>query len=190
MGELSVSVNLSPRQLRQADLVDTIAAILDETGLAPKYLELEITESLVMEDIQGNVEKLKAIRRLGVTLAMDDFGTGYSSLAYLAKLPIQTLKIDRSFVAATPADTDAKALVSTMISMARSLGMTAVAEGVESAEQENMLRLLGCDEMQGYHLSRPVPAEQLSVFLQHAAHWSFNQTRASAGIGQLTALAN
>jgi diguanylate cyclase (GGDEF)-like protein len=162
---LLMSVNLSPRQLRQKNLVNTIADTLRECDLDAKLLELEITESLIMENIQENIEKLNAIRGLGVSLAIDDFGTGYSSLGYLAKLPIQALKIDRSFVVTMQDAPDAMTLVSTIITLARSLRLKVVAEGVESAEQAEVLQALRCDEIQGYLISRPLPAEELSQFL-------------------------
>ena len=165
---LLMSVNLSPRQLRQKNLVEMLTTALDESGLPPRLLELEITESLIMENIQENIETLKAIRRLGVLLAIDDFGTGYSSLGYLAKLPVQTLKIDRSFVVKMQDDADAMTLVSTILTLARSLGLKVVAEGVESEDQAKVLRLLRCDQIQGYLVSRPLPAAELSAFLTQA----------------------
>lgn len=163
---LFISVNLSPRQFRQKNLVEMIAGVLGETGLDARFLELEITESLIMEDVQRNIEKLKEIQRLGLSIAIDDFGTGYSSLGYLAKLPVRALKIDRSFIMAMLNNSDAMTLVSTIISLARSLGLKVVAEGVETEEQAKVLRLLRCDEMQGYLVSQPLPWEELSAFLE------------------------
>jgi diguanylate cyclase (GGDEF)-like protein/PAS domain S-box-containing protein len=160
-----VSVNLSARQLRTKGLVEMIAGTLSETGLAPELLKLEITESQIMEDGRDVMDRLDAIRRLGVGLAMDDFGTGYSSLGNLAKLPVQVLKIDRSFVARMLDDSDAMALVSTILTLARSLRLKVVAEGVETEQQEKALRLLRCDEMQGYFFSRPLPAAEFAALL-------------------------
>jgi EAL domain-containing protein (putative c-di-GMP-specific phosphodiesterase class I) len=122
-------------------------------------LELEITESVIMEDVKGNIASLQAIRDLGVTIAIDDFGTGFSSLAYLAKLPVDKLKIDRSFVIDMTAGPQGLALVSTIISLAHALKLKVVAEGVETEEQSHLLRLLGCEEMQGFLFSKPVPGE-------------------------------
>ena len=165
---LLMSVNLSLRQLRQKNLVEMISGLLDESGLAPQLLEIELTESLIMENIQENIETLKAIRRLGVNLAIDDFGTGYSSLGYLAKLPVQTLKIDRSFIVKMQDDADAMTLVSTILTMAHSLRLKVVAEGVETKEQAKVLRLLRCDELQGYLISKPLPSAELSTFFDQA----------------------
>ena len=119
-----------------------------------------------MEDIQANIEKLKQVRSLAIELAIDDFGTGYSSLAYLAKLPVQTLKIDRSFIKSMQDDADAMTLVSTMISLAHSLRLKVVAEGVETEDQARILRLLRCDEMQGYLFSKPLPLTDFAALLQ------------------------
>ncbi|TMH97510.1 MAG: EAL domain-containing protein, partial [Betaproteobacteria bacterium] len=159
-----VAVNVSPIQLRQRDFVrDVEHAIMK--GIAPVGIDLEITESLIMQDIHATIEKLKLLRKLGVQVAIDDFGTGYSSLSYLAKLPVQTLKIDRSFVIAMLEDPNTTTLVHTMITLAHSFQLKVVAEGVESEDQANMLRLLGCDQMQGYLFSKPVPVEALIPLL-------------------------
>jgi diguanylate cyclase (GGDEF)-like protein len=160
-----IAVNLSQIQLRQRDFVQIVErAIIDD--VAPTGIDLEITESLIMEDIERNIEKLKAVRRLGVKIAIDDFGTGYSSLAYLAKLPLETLKIDRVFISAMLDDPNSSMLVQTMISLAHSLRLKVVAEGVETEEQAKMLQLLRCDEMQGYLFSRPVPYDELTTLLR------------------------
>ena len=159
-----VAVNVSPIQLRQRDFVrDVEHAIMK--GIAPVGIDLEITESLIMQDIHATIEKLKLLRKLGVQVAIDDFGTGYSSLSYLAKLPVQTLKIDRSFVIAMLEDPNTTTLVHTMITLAHSFQLKVVAEGVESEDQANMLRLLGCDQMQGYLFSKPLPVEALIPLL-------------------------
>jgi EAL domain-containing protein (putative c-di-GMP-specific phosphodiesterase class I) len=160
-----VAVNVSAIQLRQRNFVRLVEeAIVD--GVAPTAIDLEITETLLMDDIQANIEKLQAVRGLGISLAIDDFGTGYSSLAYLAKLPVQALKIDRSFIVAMLDDANAMTLVSTIISLAHSLRLKVIAEGVETEEQAKTLRLLRCDEMQGYLISRPIPADQLVALLE------------------------
>jgi diguanylate cyclase (GGDEF)-like protein/PAS domain S-box-containing protein len=160
-----IAVNVSPIQLRQRDFVDVLKqAIIG--GVAPPGIDLEITESLAMENIQANIGKLTSLRQLGVNIAIDDFGTGYSSLGYLAKLPVQSLKIDRSFIVAMVDDPDAMTLVSTIISLAHSLRLKVVAEGVDSEDQASALRRLQCDEMQGYLFSRPLPLDELTALLE------------------------
>jgi PAS domain S-box-containing protein/diguanylate cyclase (GGDEF)-like protein len=159
-----VAVNVSAIQVRQRDFVRGVEAAIRD-GVSPPGIDLEITESLVMEDIQGNIDKLGQVRALGVNVAIDDFGTGYSSLAYLAKLPVQTLKIDRSFVTTMLSDPDTMTLVQTIVSLAHSLRLKVVAEGVEEEAQAQVLRRLGCDEMQGYLFSVPVPAERIAALL-------------------------
>ena len=162
-----VSVNVSLIQLRQRDFVRNVEQAIME-GVAPVGIDLEITESLIMEDVQANVDKLNAIRALGLSIAIDDFGTGYSSLAYLARLPVATLKIDRAFITKVAEEADAATLVRTMISLAHSLRLKVVAEGVETEEQAKMLRLLSCDQMQGYLISKPLPLEQMTALLVQA----------------------
>ncbi|HUP92886.1 MAG TPA: EAL domain-containing protein [Solimonas sp.] len=162
-----VAVNVSAMQLRQPDFVDVIRAVC--AGYAPDEdpcLELEITESVLMSDVEQSIEKFQRIRELGVSIAMDDFGTGYSSLAYLARLPISAVKIDRSFIAGMTASTDTRSIVSTIISLAHSMGLRVIAEGVELQEQLDSLRLLQCDEMQGYLFARPMPADQFAALLE------------------------
>jgi EAL domain-containing protein (putative c-di-GMP-specific phosphodiesterase class I) len=129
-------------------------------------VDLEITESLVMEDVEDSIRKLNQLRALGVQVAIDDFGTGYSSLGYLAKLPIQALKIDRTFVAGMLKDRAAITLVQTIISLAHTLGLEVVAEGVEEEEQAQQLRLLGCDQIQGFLVSKPVPFDEMTRLLR------------------------
>jgi len=159
-----VAVNVSPIQLRQRDFVRDVEHAIIE-GIAPVAIDLEITESLIMQDIHATIEKLILLRKLGLQVAIDDFGTGYSSLAYLARLPVETLKIDRSFVITMLEDPNTTTLVHTMITLAHSFQLKVVAEGVESEEQANMLRLLGCDQMQGYLFSKPLPVEALIALL-------------------------
>ncbi len=155
-----IAVNVSQIQLRQPDFVNTVREVLGAGGV-PTGIDLEITESLLMEEVESNIDKLKALRDLGMQIAIDDFGTGYSSLAYLAKLPVNCLKIDRAFIVSMLDDSDTMTLVQTIISLAHSLRLTVVAEGVETEEQAKMLRLLRCDQMQGFLISRPVPADAL-----------------------------
>jgi PAS domain S-box-containing protein/diguanylate cyclase (GGDEF)-like protein len=159
-----VAVNVSAIQLRQANFVAVVQEAL-QAGAQPAGIDLEITESLVMQDVEGGIRRLQELRRLGVEVAIDDFGTGYSSLAYLARLPVHALKIDRSFIVKMAQDADTMTLVSTVVSLARALRLKVVAEGVDSEEQAKYLRLLRCDEMQGYLISRPVPAEQVPAML-------------------------
>ena len=158
---MRIAVNVSPLQLRNRGFAAEIeqAIGVDAAAAAGLELELEITESLIMEDVKHNIATLQAIRAMGVSIAIDDFGTGFSSLSYLAKLPVDTLKIDRSFVVDMAAAQEALALVSTIISLAHSMKLKVVAEGVETEEQSRLLRLLNCDEMQGYLFSKPVPCE-------------------------------
>jgi EAL domain-containing protein (putative c-di-GMP-specific phosphodiesterase class I) len=159
-----IAVNVSTVQLQRSDFVRTVANVLKLSGNEPG-LDIEVTESLIMNDPDGNIAKLRAICELGVRIAIDDFGTGYSSLAYLTRLPAQTLKIDRSFITAMLDDPGAMTLVSTIISLAHSLKLTVVAEGVESEEQAKFLRLLRCDQMQGYLISRPLSFEDMTAYL-------------------------
>ena len=159
-----VAVNVSAVQLRQRDYVDKLAQTLGADAQAAG-VDLEITESLLMEDIQATIEKLKAARELGLAIAIDDFGTGYSSLAYLSRLPVGTLKIDRSFVKDMLKDPVATSIVQAIIGLAHSLRLEVVAEGVETEEQANMLRLLRCDLMQGYLCSKPLPTAELEKLL-------------------------
>lgn len=159
-----VAVNVSAVQLRQRDFVSRVKRAIEQ-GVNPSGVDLEITESMIMDDIADNIEKLRAVRDLGLDIAIDDFGTGYSSLAYLAKLPVNSLKIDRSFIITMLNDSNAMTLVSTMISLAHSLGLKVVAEGVDSEEQAKVLGRLGCDEMQGYLFSKPLPAPELASLL-------------------------
>jgi diguanylate cyclase (GGDEF)-like protein len=159
-----IAVNVSAVQLRQRDFATLLKRIV-ANGSIPPGLDLEITESMVMDDLSGNIDKLGAARGLGLGIAIDDFGTGYSSLAYLAKLPVTSLKIDRSFIITMLKDANTMHLVTMMISLGHSLNLKVVAEGVESQAQAQALHGLGCDEMQGYLFSRPLPPEQLMTLL-------------------------
>ena len=159
-----VAVNVSAFQLRRRDFVESVRSVLGE-GTRAAAIDLEITESLIMEDIQASTEKLEALRVLGVNIAIDDFGTGYSSLAYLARLPVHELKIDRSFIITMLKDPAVMTLVSTVISMAHTLGLEVVAEGVDAEDQAKELERLGCDQMQGYLFSRPVDFDAITVLL-------------------------
>lgn len=158
---IPVSVNISAIQLERDDLVDTITQVLQETGLAPQYLELEITESALMSDVDQSINTLQRLRELGVRTSIDDFGTGYSSLAHLKRFAVDTLKIDQSFIRNITTDRDNAGIVQAIISLAHTLGLTVVAEGVETADEYRHLGARGCDLIQGFYSGRPVPAEAL-----------------------------
>jgi diguanylate cyclase (GGDEF)-like protein len=158
--ELRVAVNLSARQFYQKDFVATVNNALAQTGLAASHLEIELTESTLMQNTAGTVAALSELHRLGVQIAMDDFGTGYSSLSYLKRFPIDRVKIDRSFVADVTTDPDDAAIVGAIIAMTRSLGLRVTAEGVESESQLEFLCEHGCHEIQGYLIGRPLPPEE------------------------------
>ncbi len=165
---IRVAVNLSARQLRNTDLIGTVASALGETRLPPHLLELELTEGAVMDKPEEAIKVLVALKKMGVTLAIDDFGTGYSSLAYLKLFPIDHLKIDRSFVRDIERDPDDAAIAVSTIALAHSLGLKVVAEGVETQAQLAMLREHGCDEVQGFFFSRPLPPDSTMAFLRRA----------------------
>jgi len=162
---LAVSVNLSPRQFRQKDLVPMVADTLERTGLDPACLELEVTESMVMDSVDQAIVTLEQLNRLGVHLSMDDFGKGYSNLYYLKRFPMNTLKIDRSFVQDVAVDNDDASIVDTIINMSRSLRLKVIAEGVETREQLSFLRERRCDQIQGFLFSRPLPTGELADLL-------------------------
>jgi diguanylate cyclase (GGDEF)-like protein/PAS domain S-box-containing protein len=172
---LTVSVNLSGRQLNHPGLVDDVAAILTETGIDPGQVELEITESVLVDDIDLSHDTLVRLRRLGVRLVIDDFGTGYSSLSYLRRFPIDVLKIDRSFVLGLDDGSSGGAgdgaIVSAVVNLAHTLGITAVGEGVETAEQLDELRRVGCDGAQGFYLARPAPGPEIGQLLASNPTW-------------------
>lgn len=163
--EVHVAVNVSSRQLHQDDLVETVTRTLEETGFDAKCLEIELTESMLMENIADVEPKLRRLRALGVRIGIDDFGTGYSSLAYLKRLPIDTLKIDISFIRDIPEDADDAEIVAAIVAMAHRLDLQVVAEGVEKQEQVRFLRTLGCDQIQGYLVGRPLSAENIVSLL-------------------------
>jgi len=163
--DLRVAVNLSPRQFRQRDLARSIASVLDELHLDPDCLELEVTESSVMENADAAVRTLQELKAMGVHLSIDDFGTGYSSLSHLKRFPIDALKVDQSFVRDITSDENDAAITSAVIAMGHSLRLTIVAEGVETEEQLAFLRERECHKVQGYLLGRPMPAASLQALL-------------------------
>jgi diguanylate cyclase (GGDEF)-like protein len=163
---IRVSVNLSARQFEQANLVEIVRQILEETELSASYLELEVTESFLMVNVQQSVKILQQLRGLGLSLALDDFGTGYSSLNYLKQFPVNMLKIDRSFVQDLPSNPDSAAVTDAIIALAKSLRLHITAEGIETQEQLDYLQAQKCDEGQGFHLSRPVTADAIAQVLK------------------------
>ena len=160
-----VAVNIASPHFRQGGLVDSVARALRDTGLEPEWLELEVTESMLMQSVDATLETLFKLKDMGVRLAIDDFGTGYSSLSYLKRFPLDTLKIDRSFVKDLPRDAEDAAIAKAIIAMARSLKLAVVAEGVETDQQLAFLQQHGCDLVQGFLFSRPVPAEEFGCLL-------------------------
>ena len=163
---LCVAVNLSVRQFTDEHLLEDIVTVLRDTGMDPTLLELEITESMLMRDIDKAISVLTAIKKMGIRLAIDDFGTGYSSLSNLKKFPLDTIKVDRSFVRDLPERFEDRSIAEAIIAMGRALSLTVVAEGVETVEQANFLREQSCDEFQGFYFSKPVPAAEFEKLLQ------------------------
>ncbi len=165
---ICMAVNLSARQFASGEILGHIREALDDSGLAAELLELEITEGMVVQDPERAVKRLSAIKQMGVRLAIDDFGTGYSSLGQIKTFPVDTLKVDRSFIRDLPAYTEDRAITEAIIAMAHTLSLTVIAEGVETSEQAEYLREHACDEMQGYYFSRPVPPEGFAELLQRS----------------------
>ncbi|MBW7972422.1 EAL domain-containing protein [Bradyrhizobium sp. BR 10289] len=166
---VSMAVNLSPRQFADEHLLQDVDEALAASGMSPVLLQLEVTESMMMRNVGRALKVLDAIQSRGIRLAIDDFGTGYSSMSLMKHFPIDTIKIDRSFVRDLPQDSEDQAIAQAIISMGKALGMTVVAEGVENAEQEAFLRTHGCDEMQGFLISKPLPARQMAELLRPIA---------------------
>src|SRR6201990_1842012 len=157
-----MAFNLSPRQFSDENLLHDIDDALAASGMSPALLQIEVTESMMMRNVARAIKVLDEIQSRGIRIAIDDFGTGYSSMSLMKQFPIDAIKIDRSFVRDLPDDSEDQAIAQAIISMGKALGMTVVAEGVETAEQHAFLRHHGCDEMQGYLFSRPVPPRQLA----------------------------
>lgn len=162
---LRLAINLSARQFQQPRLIPIIEQILTETGLDPRYLEFELTEGSVMKDPDEAIKKLNELKQMGVTISIDDFGTGHSSLSYLKRFPIDTLKIDQSFVREISTDPEVTAIVTAIITLAHALKLNVIAEGVETEEQLKFLRSLGCDEVQGFLFSKPISADEFTAML-------------------------
>ncbi len=169
LGRLKISVNVSAVQFRRGDLAQVVRAALTQTGLPPSCLDLEITETVLMQDAGATIATLRGLKDMGVSISVDDFGTGYSSLAYLQRFPIDTLKIDKSFMRSVTEDEHNAAIVRTVIALSKSLRLESIAEGVESREQVDYLRAEGCDRLQGFYFSRPLPPEVLPNLLQSGA---------------------
>jgi len=163
---LKVAVNVSALQFNRIDFADSVAKILSETGADPTLVELELTDGLVMNNVEDSSRQMKSLKLLGIQIAVDDFGTGYSSLSYLHRLPIDTLKIDRSFVEKIADAAGTRPIVETIMSLARSLGMRTVAEGVETQAQLEIIRELDCDLMQGFLFSRPIAGSEVLELLR------------------------
>jgi EAL domain-containing protein (putative c-di-GMP-specific phosphodiesterase class I) len=158
-------VNVSARQFLQETFASRVAAVLTKNGLSPSLLEVELTESTVMTQPDRVIDQLLQLRAIGVDVAIDDFGTGYSSLSYLKRLPLKTIKIDRSFVHDVDTDADNRAIVSAILGLAKTLGMSVVAEGVETEGEEEHLKETGCAVAQGYRYTRPLPARDFAAWL-------------------------
>jgi EAL domain-containing protein (putative c-di-GMP-specific phosphodiesterase class I) len=163
---LCMAVNLSARQFADEDLIADIAAALKESGMKAELLELELTESMVIQNAERAGRVLTEIKKMGARLAIDDFGVGYSSLTHLKRFPIDTLKVDRSFIRDLPQDLEDKAITEAIIAMGKSLNLTVVAEGVETQEQQTFLQDHACDEMQGFFFSKPIPGDAFAELLR------------------------
>lgn len=177
---LTIAVNLSPRQFWYPGLIETVTRTLCESGLEARYLELEITEGLVMRDVENALTMLNQLKELGVQLAMDDFGTGYSSLSHLKRFPFDKLKMDISFVREVTSDPGSAAIAKTIIAMAHNLNLRVIAEGIETEAQLSYLRNHGCDEMQGFYFSRPVPAAEVEQLLREERSLHFSERDSSS----------
>jgi EAL domain-containing protein (putative c-di-GMP-specific phosphodiesterase class I) len=171
-----MAVNVSNRQFKEKDFIDTVKNVLADTNLDPHYLELEVTESCIMEDVKHNLEILHELKAFGVKLSIDDFGTGYSSFEYLKNMPVNVLKIDISFIRDITKNTENAAIVKAIIQVAHTLKLEVVAEGVETKEQLNLLQTLHCDKIQGYLVSKPLPqSAEIERFMKEAWHLPDNR---------------
>jgi len=161
-----MAVNISARQFRQQDLTEVIGRVLDDTGLAADYLELELTESIVMQDAEATIATLKRLNKMGVQLSIDDFGTGYSSLSYLKRFPLNNLKIDQSFVHDIATDANDAMIAASIIALAHSMALQVIAEGVENETQLEFLRNNGCNHGQGYLLGSPCAGQEFTPYFK------------------------
>ncbi len=163
--QLTIAVNVSVKEFKQLSFVNSVKGIIIESGCNPSFLRMELTESLLVDDIEETIRKMQDLKAIGVRFSLDDFGTGYSSLMYLKRLPIDELKIDQSFVRDLLTDTNDSVIAQTIISLAENMGLTVIAEGVETQEQFNMLLQMGCQHFQGYLFSKPAPIEKINQLL-------------------------
>jgi EAL domain-containing protein (putative c-di-GMP-specific phosphodiesterase class I) len=161
-----VAVNVSAMQLAQPGFLNSVKAAISGQPAGQPGIDLEVTESMLMTDVESSIRKLEEIRSLGMEISIDDFGTGYSSLSYLAKLPVNMVKIDRSFIVVMTESAEKMSIVSTIITLAHSMNLKVIAEGVDSPEQLKFLRLLRCDEIQGFLFSKPLPADELATLIR------------------------
>ena len=165
--EINMAVNLSARQFKDRDIVKMVCDVIEETGINPKNLELEITESIALDDIEYTIATIQELRKIGVNFSLDDFGTGYSSMNYLKRLPVSNLKIDKSFLNTVMEDQSDQKIIQTIINLARNLDLLVIAEGVESFDQEAFLKEANCDKAQGYLYSKPIPKDMAIQFLKN-----------------------
>ena len=175
-----IAVNVSAIQLRQRDFVDSVLEAISDFGGEKPLLDLEITESVLVDDIESSTRKLQTLRRAGIEVSVDDFGTGYCSLSYLARLPVDILKIDRSFVVRMRDAGYPRNIVAMIVSLAHTLGLKVIAEGVEEKEQVRLLKELGCDQIQGYFVSVPLPADKIEALLRPDADTGLRRRIAAA----------
>jgi EAL domain-containing protein (putative c-di-GMP-specific phosphodiesterase class I) len=168
INDINMAVNLSSRQFKNADFLSTVERIIADSCIDARFLTLELTESLLIENIEEKIKLLKKLRTIGLRLSVDDFGTGYSSLNYLRKLPVNELKIDRSFIMEVSDRKDSRAIVATIVFLARRLKLSTVAEGIEKKEELDFLRKLGCGQYQGFYYSRPVPPHKIIQMLSNS----------------------
>jgi len=168
--DLGLAVNISQKQFRQSTFVDETLRLIDEQGIAAQRLELELTETLIVQDVDDLLRKMNELVARGVRFSLDDFGTGFSSLSHLKRLPLNTLKIDRSFISDVLTDNSSHSIVRTVIALGHNLGMSTIAEGVETAAQLQFLQSIGCEQFQGYYFSKPLPLEAFEAYVtqQHA----------------------
>jgi EAL domain-containing protein (putative c-di-GMP-specific phosphodiesterase class I) len=171
---IRMAVNLSARQFYERGFLKEVTSILRETGLAPQYLEFELTEGIIMENAEATIVTLDEFHQLGITISIDDFGTGYSSLNYLKRFPVNKLKIDQSFVRDIVTDADDAAITNAIVALGHSLKLKTIAEGVETPEQLEFLRSIHCDEMQGYLFSKPLPADEATKLLKDGKQLKFS----------------
>ena len=176
LGNFPIAVNFSVKQLQDRSLIDTISEILAETKVSPETLEVEITESIAIKDLDLTISILESLREIGVKISLDDFGTGYSSLSALKYLPLDRLKIDRSFIRELKLNTIDASIVSTIVNLGHELNLNVVAEGVETIEQFELLRSINCDAVQGFFFSRPLAATELETMITTGSYWHHNLT--------------